>query len=274
MSGRFYTYLYRDPRPGKDGAPIWVGKGRGRRMYAHLRKSHNRILERIIVKCRKVALEPIVERFAYVKDEQSAHAAERFLIALVGRRDLGTGTLCNLTDGGEGASGCVASAETRAKRGAAFRGRRLGPRSPEHCANISAALRGRSLSQEHCKKISDGQRGRKRGPLSPEVRTKISANNGSRRPEVQAKISANNGARKLEVRAKLSAAAQGNKRCLGRKVSDETRAKIGMANRGRRLGPRSPEYCAKMSKSQRLRRAAEKIAHDHDFKNVVQGGQN
>ena len=44
---RFYVYLIRDPRPGKDNAPIWIGKGQRRRMRGG---SHNPILARIIVK--------------------------------------------------------------------------------------------------------------------------------------------------------------------------------------------------------------------------------
>lgn len=43
------------------------------------------------------------------------HLSLKELIAALGRRDTRDGYLCNMTDGGEGASGCVRSAETRAK---------------------------------------------------------------------------------------------------------------------------------------------------------------
>lgn len=46
-----------------------------------------------------------------------AEIIEKELIKFYGRRDLGTGTLCNLTDGGEGGSlGIIQSEETREKK--------------------------------------------------------------------------------------------------------------------------------------------------------------
>ena len=47
--------------------------------------------------------------------EADALAAEQFLISYYGRKDLGTGCLINMTDGGEGTSGRVHSEETRHK---------------------------------------------------------------------------------------------------------------------------------------------------------------
>ena len=235
-SSEFYTYLYLDPRPGKDSAPIWVGKGSGERMYDHLRGSHNPLLDRIIVKCREVGLEPVVEEFSRFRREESAFATEKFLIKLVGRRDLGLGTLCNLTDGGDGAAGCVRSAETRAKLSANTSARRPDIRAaavarlqhPEVRAKLSTSLRGRKFSDEHRAKLSIGARGNKRclgRKVSDETRAKLSANSGSRRPEVRAKLSINTSARRPEVRAKISASLR------GRKLSDEHRAKISAALR-------------------------------------------
>jgi len=45
-------------------------------------------------------------------------------IKLYGRRDLGLGTLCNLTDGGEGTTNIVVSNETKKKLGKAAKGRK------------------------------------------------------------------------------------------------------------------------------------------------------
>jgi hypothetical protein len=116
---------------------------------------------------------------------------EKMLIALHGRRDLGYGTLVNMTDGGDGVTSL--SPKSRAKIGAANKGRRhsheakakiaaasTGRVSPnkgkspsiETREKISAAGKDRPHSLEHRKKIGAAQIGKK---LSPETRAKISA---------------------------------------------------------------------------------------------------
>jgi hypothetical protein len=52
----------------------------------------------------------IVEIVAKGLLEEEAFELEKFLILLYGRKDLSTGTLINLTDGGEGTSGAIRSA--------------------------------------------------------------------------------------------------------------------------------------------------------------------
>src|ERR1039458_5206653 len=80
----FYTYLWL----WENGTPYYVGKGSGNR-------SHNPNGHRV----RKPSDDRIiVQRF---ECEEDAYFAEKFLIALYGRTDNGTGCLSNLTDGGE-----------------------------------------------------------------------------------------------------------------------------------------------------------------------------
>ena len=101
----FYVYVYRDPRPGKNLEPIYIGKGRGYRYRQHWNRTEdhrNPLLCRVLNKIRAVSLKPkikIVRRFVL---EADAFAYEIKLIAKYGRRDLGLGPLCNLTDGGDG----------------------------------------------------------------------------------------------------------------------------------------------------------------------------
>ena len=72
----------------EDGTPYYIGKGHGRRAYnKHTRIGHAPSEDRVLV-----------QEFP---DECSAFEAEKFLIALYGRKDNGTGILVNLTDGGE-----------------------------------------------------------------------------------------------------------------------------------------------------------------------------
>lgn len=116
----FYVYIIRDPRPRKANVPIYVGKGKGKRAFQHFSPSRNvgSALNRIIAKCRAISLKPpikIIRRFAKEKD---AFKLEIALIAKYGRRDLGTGTLCNLTDGGDGAAGWIPPKNWRANTSA------------------------------------------------------------------------------------------------------------------------------------------------------------
>lgn len=99
--GKFHVYVWRDPRPGKNNVPIYVGKGMGNRAHK-MDRDHNRALAGIVAECVKAGLTITVELVRHFNDEKDAFAYEMELIALYGRRDLSTGTLCNFTAGGDG----------------------------------------------------------------------------------------------------------------------------------------------------------------------------
>jgi hypothetical protein len=84
----YYTYLWLR----EDGTPYYVGKGSGNRCVG----PHKRI-----------GVAPSEDRILTQEfpSESDAFEAEKFFISLYGRKDLGTGCLANLTDGGEGPSG-------------------------------------------------------------------------------------------------------------------------------------------------------------------------
>lgn len=113
-SGSFYVYVFKDPRPGKNYEPIYVGKGRYRRILEHNKVPHyNPILGRKFSKIRKAGLTVKIEIALVTAVEQQAFEEEERLVAHWGRIDLGTGCLCNLTNGGEGMSGVIASEQAR-----------------------------------------------------------------------------------------------------------------------------------------------------------------
>ena len=97
---------------------------------------------------------------------------EKQLIKFHGRIDLGTGCLRNKTDGGEGPSGAVRTAETRAKVSAAHKGLR---HTAEAIAKMIKSRTGSKRSEETKARMSASFRGRKLGPMSEEVKVKISA---------------------------------------------------------------------------------------------------
>ena len=81
-----------------------------------------------------------------IKDNLSWEEAcelEQLLIQEYGRRDLGTGILVNLTDGGEGAPGTIISEETKLKLRDKNKGKKL---TEEHKKKIGLANKGRRPS--------------------------------------------------------------------------------------------------------------------------------
>ena len=81
---------------------------------------------------------------------------EVYMIAVLGRKDLGTGILRNLTDGGEGLPN--PSPETRQKMSEKRRSRIT---NPETKKKTSITMTGRKLSNQHKMKIGLAHRGRK-----------------------------------------------------------------------------------------------------------------
>jgi len=80
----YYTYAYLR----EDGTPYYIGKGRNKRIH----NNHN-----------KIPLPPKNRRI-FLKEnltEEEAFKHEIYMIAVFGRKDLGTGILLNMTNGGE-----------------------------------------------------------------------------------------------------------------------------------------------------------------------------
>ena len=116
---QFYVYIYKDPRPGKNLQPFYVGKGSGSRMRMHLSygDAHiNSLMRRVLTKINKAGLKPIIELVRRFDIEAEAYQFEAELVAQYGRRNTRSGSLCNLTDGGEGGSGSLLVAKNGRER--------------------------------------------------------------------------------------------------------------------------------------------------------------
>lgn len=167
MKTDFYTYAYLR----EDGTPYYIGKGNGDRAYS---------------KCGRAVGLPPESRIIFLKTgltEEEAFRHEIYMIAVLGRKDLGTGILWNFTDGGEGCSGRQWSEESREK----VRLSKLGNKnakgyrlSEEHKEKIRQAQLGRKHPEERIERARLAQLGKK---MSEETKEKISlANRGKKKP--------------------------------------------------------------------------------------------
>lgn len=118
-----------------------------------------------------------------------------------------------------------ATAETKAKQSAAFKGKSTAPLPAETKAKISAALKGRVFTPEH---LARTVAIRKAQPQwhSNETRVKISRANKGKRSRLGAVLTE-------ETKRKIGEANRVSQ--LGRKHTEETKRKIGDANRRRNL---------------------------------------
>jgi hypothetical protein len=220
----FYVYVYRDPRPLKKDQPVYVGKGTGDRDISHWSKgSHNKPFQDFISHLKQRGLVATCERVFETSLETEAFAKEIELIALYGRRNTGTGTLFNLTDGGEGATGAIRSEEEKAHLSVEF-GRIW--QDPVYRAKIVEAQRvvqgtpeARAIKSENSTEAwanpvtrEKRQTGIKRSRSTAESKAKTSVQAKAQwsDPEYAAKQTANNQeiANRAEVKAAKAAAAK------------------------------------------------------------------
>ena len=141
----YYTYAYLR----EDGTPYYIGKGSGDR----INKNHGR-------PCSKPPLDRRIKLKTNLTEEE-AFKHEVYMIAVFGRKDIGTGILYNKSNGGEGNSGLIMSQETREKMSRSGKGKK---KPPGHGEKVSKArkgkpspLRGRVMPEEHKRKIGDSQ---------------------------------------------------------------------------------------------------------------------
>ena len=145
----FYTYAFLR----LDGTPYYIGKGKGNRAFRKRRGFNTpKDTSRILILKKDLT-------------EEDAFKHEIYMIALYGRKELGTGILHNRTNGGDGPSGLIQSEESRKKISEAFKGEKnpnFGkPPSEETRRKISRIKKGVPVSKEHKRKLSEACKGKK-----------------------------------------------------------------------------------------------------------------
>jgi len=137
----YYTYAYLR----EDGTPYYIGKGKAGRINNTLHTIH---------------LPTEKERIIYLKKnltDEEARNHEIYMIAVLGRKDLGTGILRNMTDGGEGCAGRVLSEETKKKLSDSHKGRK---KSEAHRKALSEAAKKRVVSDKWRASVSAAKIGK------------------------------------------------------------------------------------------------------------------
>ena len=156
----YYTYAFLR----EDRTPYYIGKGKGNRAYRRRDKG---------IKPPKDKSKILILKQNLTEEESFRH--EVYMIAVFGRKDLGTGILHNRTNGGDGVSGAVVSDETRRKMSEALKGK---PRSKEIRRKISEAHKGKTHSEKSRRNMSESQKGK---TFSEETKRKLSEANKGRK---------------------------------------------------------------------------------------------
>lgn len=152
------AYVYRHIRLDKN-EPFYIGIGADE----NYKRAHERSVHRRSEIWTKIArkTEFLVEILIDDVDVDTAKAKEMEFIKLYGRKNLGTGPLCNLTDGGDGLINIVFT--------------------EQHRQRLSAANKGRVYSLERRQRMSEQ---RKNNPIvyTEEIRKKLSESHKGIKP--------------------------------------------------------------------------------------------
>jgi len=171
------AYLYRHIRLDKNEV-FYIGIGTdddGKHKRAYDKKQRNRMWNSIIKKTDyevEIMLDDVPNKIIYEKEKE--------FIAIYGRRDNSSGTLCNMTDGGEGCLGFNHTEETKR----ILREKRLGDKNPFY----GKKHKNKTVSEETRRKLSEVHKGKFEGELNPFYGKKHSDEIRKKMSEIQKKI--------------------------------------------------------------------------------------
>ena len=154
--------LYRHIRKDKN-EPFYIGIGKKARAYAH--SERNNLWHKIVNKT-DYEVEILFSDLSY----EEAFEKEREFIALYGRKNNNTGTLSNMTDGGEGSPGVFFSKERRKTISNRYKGARNPKAKSVYCGyldktfgTITECASALKISQPYLSRMVYGERNNKYG---------------------------------------------------------------------------------------------------------------
>ena len=215
---RFYTYAYLR----EDRTPYYIGKGKCNRVYNKHQKG--------------ISVPKDKSRIIFLKQnltEEEAFKHEIYMIAVFGRKDLGTGILRNRSDGGEGNSGWIPSEETKDK----IRQRAIGRKASQKTKQkLSKIHKGRKHTEEWKKIQSERMKGNTYGlgrKHSPDSLKKMSESQKGKKVSEETK-------RKMSESGKVKIFSEEHRKNIGkasegRKHSEETKRKLKEINKNRKF---------------------------------------
>ena len=199
----YYTYAYLR----EDKTPYYIGKGNGNREYKRSRNDIRPPKDK--------------SRIIFLKQnltEAEAFKHEIYMIAVFGRKDLGTGILHNRSGGGEGPSGMVHSEETKDKIRQRAMGRKASQKTKQKLSKIH---KGRKHTEEWKKIQSERMKGNTYGlgrKHSPEYGQRISER------QIGTKASEETKQKMSEVQKKRwSTITDDVKETIGKKISERNK---------------------------------------------------
>jgi hypothetical protein len=162
------AYLYRHIRLDKN-EPFYIG------IATYLKRAYDKGQRNSIWKSIVSRTNYIVEILFDDLTREQALEKEKEFVSLYGRIDQKTGTLANLTDGGEDFTGCWNKGKKRTEQQKAKlreAAKYKPPFTEERKLNISKALKGKPKSIEHRQKLSKSITGKSYGKWSEEHKHK------------------------------------------------------------------------------------------------------
>ena len=165
------AYVYRHIRLDLDEV-FYIGIG----IDSKYKRAYNKTLRsnfwKNIINKTNYIVEIIIDNISY----EEAKLKEIEFIKIYGRKDLGCGTLVNLTNGGDGVEGMKHTSKTKEK----LRSQNIGKKSSDETKKkISESNKGHSVTNETKSKISNSEKGK---IYSEDTRKKISEGHKGQKP--------------------------------------------------------------------------------------------